>query len=166
MSLKRSAQFVIAGAAAAGLTLGVAIVAGAVTRPGGAGTSAVAEKGGTQEPSYTASITTADNGDVTEADQSKALAALAKITADQARDAALGAVPGVAGAIELDNENGNVAYSVEVTDAAGTRVDVKVDAGNAKVLAQDTEAGAEGGGTGPGDKGGAADTADATPGGG
>jgi len=166
MSLKRSAQFVIAGAAAAGLTLGVAIVAGAVTRPGGAGTSAVAEKGGTQEPSYTASVTTADNGNATEADQSKALAALAKITADQARDAALGAVPGVAGAIELDNENGNVVYSVEVTNAAGTRVDVKVDAGNAKVLAQDTESGATGAETDTGDNGGPGDSTDATPGGG
>jgi len=166
MSLKRSARFVIAGAAAAGLTLGVAVVAGAVTRPGGAGTSAVAEKGGAQEPSYTASITTADNGSTGEADQSKALTALAKVTADQARDAALGAVPGVAGAIELDNENGNVVYSVEVTNAAGARVDVKVDAGNAKVLAQDVEPGEADGGSSAGDNGGAGDTADATPGGG
>ena len=48
----------------------------------------------------------------------------------------LAAVPGTAGTATLENENGNVVYSVIVTTSTGA-VDVKVDAGNGKVLAQD-----------------------------
>lgn len=47
------------------------------------------------------------------------------------------AVPGTAGEVELENENGSVVYSVEIT-ANGITADVMVDAGNGKVLAQDT----------------------------
>src|SRR5205085_2028482 len=72
-----------------------------------------------------------------EADQSAALQSLAKISPDQARDAALGAVPGTADKVELDNENGNVVYSVQVTGANGAKTDVKVDAGTGSVLHQD-----------------------------
>jgi uncharacterized membrane protein YkoI len=58
---------------------------------------------------------------------------LARITADQARSAALAAVPGTAMSVELENEDGNLVYGVTVKAAAGER-DVKVDAGNGKVL--------------------------------
>jgi uncharacterized membrane protein YkoI len=58
---------------------------------------------------------------------------LARITADQARSAALAAVPGTAKTVELENEDGNLVYGVTVKAAAGER-DVKVDAGNGKVL--------------------------------
>jgi len=58
---------------------------------------------------------------------------LARITADQARSAALAAVPGTATSVELENEDGNLVYGVTVKAASGER-DVKVDAGNGKVL--------------------------------
>lgn len=58
---------------------------------------------------------------------------LARITADQARSAALAAVPGTATSVELENEDGNLVYGVSVKTSAGER-DVKVDAGNGKVL--------------------------------
>lgn len=58
---------------------------------------------------------------------------LARITADQARSAALASVPGTVTSVELENEDGNLVYGVTVKAAAGER-DVKVDAGNGKVL--------------------------------
>lgn len=101
----------------------------------------------TQDPSYTGSVPAPeDNGtNTSEADEAASLQALATITPDDAAAAALAAVPGTAGAVELDNENGFVVYSVEVIGADGTVIDVKVDAGNGQVLAQDSESGTEGG---------------------
>jgi uncharacterized membrane protein YkoI len=58
---------------------------------------------------------------------------LARITSDQARSAALAKVPGTAGSVELENEDGNLVYSVTVKTTAGER-EVKVDAGNGNVL--------------------------------
>ena len=58
---------------------------------------------------------------------------LARITADQARSAALASVPGTATSVELENEDGNLVYGVTVKVAGGEK-DVKVDAGNGKVL--------------------------------
>jgi uncharacterized membrane protein YkoI len=58
---------------------------------------------------------------------------LARITADQARSAALANTPGSATSVELENEDGNLVYGVTVKTSAGER-DVKVDAGNGKVL--------------------------------
>ena len=58
---------------------------------------------------------------------------LARVTAEQARAAAIAAVPGVATSVELENEDGNLVYGVNVKTSAGER-DVKVDAGNGKVL--------------------------------
>lgn len=49
---------------------------------------------------------------------------------------------GTVNKVELDNENGNVIYSVEITNSKET-FDVKVDAGNGKVLK--VESGAEDG---------------------
>lgn len=74
-----------------------------------------------------------------EADESKALEVLATVTPEQATAEALKAVPGTVGSIELHNENGFVVYSVEVAQADGTTVDVVVDAGDASILAQDTD---------------------------
>ena len=68
--------------------------------------------------------------------------------------AAIAAVPGTAGDVELENENGNVVYGVEVTTANGT-VDIKIDAGNAKVLQTEKEDG-----EGEGEKGGEHEQAD------
>lgn len=73
-----------------------------------------------------------------EANESAKLKSLAKISETQAKDAALKVVPGTVSKVELDNENGNVVYSVNINTNSGT-VDVKVDAGNGKVLKQDKE---------------------------
>ncbi|MBC7343013.1 MAG: PepSY domain-containing protein [Clostridia bacterium] len=103
-----------------------------------------------QQPAYNASIKVANpqndndtevneaNEKQNEAAESQALQAKAKITADAAKSAALKAVPGTVKKVSLDNENGNVVYSVEIQTASGV-VDVKVDAGNGKVLAQDRD---------------------------
>jgi uncharacterized membrane protein YkoI len=91
-----------------------------------------------QSPAYRSSITAPEQEGVGEEAEASALQAKATVTAVQAKSAALSAVPGTAGQVELDNENGNVVYSVEITKADGTVVDVKIDAGNAKVVHQDS----------------------------
>lgn len=58
---------------------------------------------------------------------------LARITAEQARVAALAQIPGTVTGVTLENEDGNLVYGVSITTADGER-DVKVDAGNGKVL--------------------------------
>jgi uncharacterized membrane protein YkoI len=63
---------------------------------------------------------------------------LARISAAQARSAALASVPGTAGSVELENEDGNLVYGVTVKTTGGER-DVKVDAGNGKVLHVDQD---------------------------
>ncbi|MBN9215854.1 MAG: hypothetical protein ABS62_11070 [Microbacterium sp. SCN 70-200] len=73
-----------------------------------------------------------------EAAQSTALESLAKVTPEEATAVALKAVSGTAAAAQLENENGFVVYGIEVTTADGTVIDVKIDAGDGTVLAQDT----------------------------
>jgi uncharacterized membrane protein YkoI len=63
---------------------------------------------------------------------------LARITSAQARSAATASVPGTVGSVELENEDGNLVYGVTVKTSAGER-DVKVDAGNGKVLHVDQD---------------------------
>lgn len=138
--LSRTMKVVLGGAAAIGVALGAGGIASAV----GGTTPSTAEADNTQEPAYTSSITVADAEEASEADESAALAGMATITADEARDAALAAVPGTAGEVELENENGNVVYGVEITDASGASHDVKVDAGNGTVLAQEADDADEG----------------------
>lgn len=65
--------------------------------------------------------------------ESARLQPLARTTAEQARAAAQARVPGTAGAAVLENEDGNLVFSVSIRTAAGSR-DVKVDAGNGSVL--------------------------------
>jgi uncharacterized membrane protein YkoI len=90
-----------------------------------------------QDPSYTGSILidqTATEG-MSEADESAALAGQATLTSDQAQVAALAANPGATVVkVELDNENGTLVYSVELSNGS----DVKVDAGNGAILHTDT----------------------------
>nr|HPU38066.1 PepSY domain-containing protein [Microthrixaceae bacterium] len=73
---------------------------------------------------------------------------------------ATAAVPGTADEVQLENDGGNVVYDVEIATANG-HVDVKVDPGNGKILAQETE---QNDGESADDKGGAdkADQADKT----
>jgi uncharacterized membrane protein YkoI len=128
-SLRR--RLIAGGAAVAALGLGGTGIA--IAQSGG---------GGDAKAPYTSSVTVADSGTENEADDA-ALAGLAKISPDQAKAAALAAVPGTAGKVELENEDGNVVFGVEVTTAGGSKMDVKVDAGNGKVLAQEPDDGAE-----------------------
>jgi uncharacterized membrane protein YkoI len=62
---------------------------------------------------------------------------LARITPDQARAAAVARVAGTVTSVELENEDGNLVYGVSVKTAKG-EADVKVDAGNGKVLHVET----------------------------
>ncbi len=71
--------------------------------------------------------------DRAEGAESERLQSLARITPEQARAAALQQVPGTVKKVELENEDGNVVYGVEVVTAQGER-DVKVDAGDGRVL--------------------------------
>jgi uncharacterized membrane protein YkoI len=126
----RRRRLIAGGAAVAALGLG------------GTGIAIAQSGGGGAKAAYSSSVTVADSGTENEADDA-ALAGLAKISPDQAKSAALAAVPGTAGKVELENEDGNVVFGVEVTTAGGSKMDVKVDAGNGKVLAQEPDDGAE-----------------------
>ena len=82
-----------------------------------------------------------------EAAETASLAKLAKVTPEQARDAALKAVPGTivyedgATLPQLSNDNGNVVYEITINSADGkTQTKISVDAGNAKVLATEVDA--------------------------
>lgn len=86
-----------------------------------------------QEPQYTGSITIdeAQYEGMSEADETAALQSQAKISAADAEKAALAANPGTTVVkTELDNENGFLVYSVELSNGS----EVKVDAGNGTVL--------------------------------
>ncbi|QQS33561.1 MAG: PepSY domain-containing protein [Acidobacteriota bacterium] len=71
--------------------------------------------------------------DQAEVAESARLQSMATITPEQAKSAALAQVPGTVVKVELENEDGNVVYGVEIKTADGEH-DVKVDAGNGKVL--------------------------------
>src|SRR5882672_10851228 len=71
--------------------------------------------------------------DRAEGAESGRLKSLARITPEQASAAALAQVPGTVKKVELENENGNVVYGVEIKTADGES-DVKVDAGDGRVL--------------------------------
>ncbi|MGQ9503213.1 MAG: PepSY domain-containing protein [Candidatus Oleimicrobiaceae bacterium] len=86
-----------------------------------------------QAPSYAGSIVVdqARFEGMSEADEAAALQGMAIISADQAKAAAEAANPGATAVkVELDNENGTLVYSVELSNG----LDVKVDAGNGAVL--------------------------------
>ena len=65
--------------------------------------------------------------DKAEGAERESLKSLARITPEQARAAALAQVPGTVKKVELENEDGNVVYGVEIKTANGES-DVKVDA--------------------------------------
>jgi uncharacterized membrane protein YkoI len=66
----------------------------------------------------------------------------AKITSQQASDAALKQVSGTVKKVELEDQNGVVVYGVQIVDANGKSFDVKVDAATgtaAKAESDDNE---------------------------
>ena len=71
--------------------------------------------------------------DKAEGAESERLKSLARITPEQASAAALAKVPGTVKKVELENEDGNVVYGVEIKTANGES-DVKIDAGDGRVL--------------------------------
>ena len=111
------------------LTLGVTLLSSAHA----------ADEGKAQSPAYQSSIRVPDqqNGGPGEASR---LAALARIDASRANAAALAQVPGTVLGVALDNENGNLVYSVEIKTARNEIKDVKIDAGNGTVLHVDAAA--------------------------
>lgn len=62
---------------------------------------------------------------------------LAKISPNEAMKSALSRFSGKVIEVKLDNENGALIYSVRMVSPKGTVTDVKVDAGNGKVLSSD-----------------------------
>jgi uncharacterized membrane protein YkoI len=90
-----------------------------------------------QESAYESSIKVNER-DSGERGEAARLAHLAKINSVQATTAAQAQVPGTVLKVELDNENGNLVYSVGVKTASNEIKDVKVDAGNGKVLHVDS----------------------------
>ena len=72
-------------------------------------------------------------------DDEAVLAGMAKIALVSAVDVALKTVPGKAFRAEIGNENGYLVYSVEIAKADSQILDVKVDAGNGKVLRTETD---------------------------
>jgi uncharacterized membrane protein YkoI len=112
----------------------ISIVLGALTLGVGLLNSAHAADGGKgQSPAYQSTIRVPDqqNGERGEAAR---LAALVRIDASRANSAALAQVPGTVLRVALDNENGNLVYSVQIKTASNEIKDVKVDAGNGSVL--------------------------------
>jgi uncharacterized membrane protein YkoI len=89
-----------------------------------------------QEPQLNGSIAVPEGqyGDLSEADEAAVLAPLAKITPDEAGAAAQAQVPGQVQKVELENENGSLVYSVNISGK-----DVKVDAGTGAVLLVETD---------------------------
>ena len=108
--------------------------------PDGTEAAGAAETGANdQTPLYAGSITVSDmaTSNLSETAEAAALAGQAKISIEQAKAAALVANPGATVVkAELDNENGALVYSVELSTGA----DVKVDAGNGAILHTDTGA--------------------------
>lgn len=100
-----------------------------------------AENGEQQEPKLNGSISVPESAtEQSEADESAQLEALSTIDVKAAEAAATGSVAGSSVVFtELGDENGSLVYEVTVKDGAGVLTEVKVDAGDASVLA--TEAG-------------------------
>jgi len=63
-----------------------------------------------------------------------AFPAMAKVSLDEAIQAALKAVQGKVLKAELEDEDGSLVYGVEVVKADNSVMDVKIDAGNGKLL--------------------------------
>jgi hypothetical protein len=66
-------------------------------------------------------------------------ASMATISLDSAIQTALNQVPGKVLKAEIENENGYLVYGVEIVKADKQIADVKVDAGNGKILKVDVD---------------------------
>lgn len=104
------------------------------------------DKSEQQEPKLNGSITVPETAtEQPDAQESAQLQALATIDTKTAEAAAITSVPGSSViSSSLGDENGSLVYEVTVKDSSGTMSEVKIDAGNATVLA--TEAAENGDG--------------------
>ncbi len=66
-------------------------------------------------------------------------AEMAKVSLDEAVQAALQAVPGKVLKVELEDEDGYLVYGVEIAEADRQIADVKIDAGTGKLLKIDPD---------------------------
>ena len=135
---KKLISYMVAGAMALGLIGGATYkrIAKAQTSPSTppavtatkAATSNGQQNVEEQQPVYQGTIKVAnpqDNGKGSEG-----------VKDNEAKTAALKIVPGTVEKVSLDNENGYLVYSVEIKTNSSV-IDVKIDAGNGAVLAQD-----------------------------
>lgn len=145
-ALKKAGIPVLAGTLVVGSMVGFAGTQTSAAAP--QNPTAVQQQVDEQSPSYKASIFLGqqDQNDnekadaQSEAQEDAALASKAKITKDGAASAALAAYPAyTVKDTSLGNENGYLVYEVEMTDNSGKSIEVKVDAGNAKVLTADSQ---------------------------
>lgn len=86
-----------------------------------------------QKSTYKSSVQTTDTKEQDESTEQKQLANLAKISAKQAKTVAEKNLGGTASEVKLENDNGNVVYTVTV----GSK-EAKVDAGNGQILHTET----------------------------
>ena len=75
-----------------------------------------------------------ENEEKDDAQNQAELAKQAKITEDEAINAALEKVPGTVNKVELEDENGTIVYEIEVLSTDGTEQEVKVDAQTSDVI--------------------------------
>ena len=136
-------KLAVGAAAVAVLILGGGAAIAAQNPPETTGTEGAKQE--EQDPNIEGSIAApAENEAVedqeNEAVESKQLEGLAKIDQAAAEKAALdAAVLGIVKDAELSNENGFVVWEIEVQASDGTLQEVKVDAGNGQILAQEAE---------------------------
>jgi hypothetical protein len=74
----------------------------------------------------------------TKDDNEQAMAAKSQLSSNQAADIAVKAVSGKALETRLDDENGYLVWEVETIDDQGQQAQLKIDAGNGRLLAVET----------------------------
>ena len=72
-------------------------------------------------------------------DSDRNMAAKSKLSSNQAADIAVKAVPGKVVETRLDKENGYLIWKVETIGEQGREVELKIDAGNGRLLAIQTD---------------------------
>jgi hypothetical protein len=136
------------GTGAAGAMMGAFLVGSVALQPAFAQSAPTSTPAGqtakpTGQPAAAETAETPDTpggAEVDDATEAAALQAKAKITAEQAKQAALGQFPGATiGKTGLGGENGTVVYEVDLVDAKGVKQEVHVDAATGAVVAHQAD---------------------------
>lgn len=142
---KKAVIPVLAGMVIFGSLAGIAIARSSTAAQNPKGEKQQVEE---QSPNYKGSIFLGQEdqdeeegkNEISEEQENAGLAAKAKITKEDAVKAAEAAYPDhTAKQAGIENENGCLVYEVEMSDQTGKALEVKVDAGNAKVLAAESD---------------------------